>query len=97
MKGGKDYVPGKRSPDHGNMILRNPTLWDRVMTEETLRRFKKGNPYADYDFNPHTVQELIKDYLVTLSDAMKREELMIRRRKNKNDSHDSSNVLVSGI
>jgi len=57
-----------------NMILRNPTLWNEGMIEETLRRFKKSDSYADRDFNLLNVQELIKDYLLTLSDTMKREE-----------------------
>jgi hypothetical protein len=54
-----------------NMILRNPTLWNEGMIEETLRRFKKSDSYADRDFNLLNVQELIKDYLLTLSDTMK--------------------------
>jgi hypothetical protein len=57
-----------------NMILRNPTLWNEDVISETLRRFKKSDSYADSHINPHNVQELIKDYLLTLSDTMKREQ-----------------------
>jgi methylmalonyl-CoA mutase C-terminal domain/subunit len=61
-----------------NTILRNPTLWNEGMIKETLLRFKKWNSCTDSDFNPHDVQELIKDYLLTLSDEMNREESLIK-------------------
>ncbi|HVO67031.1 MAG TPA: hypothetical protein VMT12_11155 [Syntrophales bacterium] len=80
-----------------NMILRNPTLWNEGMIKKTLQLFKKSNSYVDFDFNPHDVQELIKDYLLTLSDAIKRDKSVRKETKNKDNSHDFSNVLVSGI
>ncbi|MGO9138608.1 MAG: hypothetical protein ACLP9S_06615 [Syntrophales bacterium] len=58
-----------------NNILQNPTLWNEGMIEETLRRCKKSDSFADRDFNPIHVQELIKNYLHTLPDVMKKEAL----------------------
>ncbi|HYA12775.1 MAG TPA: hypothetical protein VEF33_00385 [Syntrophales bacterium] len=80
-----------------NMILRNPTLWNEGMIEETLQRFKKSNSYADHNFNTLNVQALIKNYLYTLSDVMKKEESVRKERKKEDVSRDFGNVLVSGI
>jgi hypothetical protein len=80
-----------------NMILQNPTLWSEGMIKETLRRFKKSNSYADRDLNPLNVQELIRNYLHTLSDTMKREGSVRKERKNEDNLPDFSHVLVSGI
>ncbi|HYA13412.1 MAG TPA: hypothetical protein VEF33_03635 [Syntrophales bacterium] len=80
-----------------NMILRNPSLWNESMIKETLQRFKKSNSYTEQDFNPLNVQALIKNYLHTLSDTMKKEESVRKEIKNKDVSHDFSNVLVSGV
>lgn len=80
-----------------NMILQNPTLWNKGMIKETLQRFKKSNSYADRDFNTLDVQEIIKNYLLTLSETMKREESVKKERKNEDSPRDFSNVLVSGV
>ncbi|HET6461621.1 MAG TPA: hypothetical protein VFG29_12655 [Syntrophales bacterium] len=80
-----------------NMILRNPTLWNGGMIKETLQRFKKSNLYAERDFNTLNVQELIKNYLLTLSNAMKKEDSIRKDRKDEDSSLDFSNVLVSGV
>ena len=85
-----------------NMISRNPNLWNEDMIKETLQRFQEGNSYAytDRDFNPVYVQGLIKSYLHTLSDTIKREESVrpLKRRLSEEDgSRDFNNVLVSGI
>ena len=80
-----------------NMILRNPTLWNEGMIKKTLQLVRKGNSYADSDFNPHDVQELIKDYLLTLSRAMTREDSIGKDRKNEETLHDVNPLFVSGI
>ena len=78
-----------------NTFLRNPTLWNEGIITETLRRFKKGNSCADSDFDPHSVQELIKNYLLTLSKAMKKEASTREDRKNEDSSRDLNNFSVS--
>jgi hypothetical protein len=76
-----------------NMLLQNPTLWNKGMIKETLQRFKKSHSYEDRDFNMRNVQELIKDYLLTLSDAMKKEEA----RKKEDNVIYFNPFVVSGI
>lgn len=75
-----------------NMILQNPTLWNEGMIKKTLQLFKKSNSYADQDFNTSNVQELIKDYLLTLSKVMKKEDS-----KNEETIRDVNPLFVSGI
>ncbi|HVO67032.1 MAG TPA: cobalamin-dependent protein [Syntrophales bacterium] len=70
-----------RDRETANMILQNPTLWNKGTIEETLQRFKESDSQnADCDFDLPDVQELIRDHLLTLSNAMKKEE-SIRKEK----------------
>jgi len=80
-----------------NMILRNPTLWNEGMITETLQRYKKSNSNVGRVFNTLDVQEIIKNYLLTLSDVMKKEESARKERKNEDSLPDFSRLLVSGI
>jgi hypothetical protein len=80
-----------------NMLLQNPTLWNKGMIKKTLQQFKKSNSNVGRVFNTLDVQEIIKNYLLTLSDAMKKEESARKERKNEDSLPDFSHVLVSGI
>jgi methylmalonyl-CoA mutase C-terminal domain/subunit len=64
-----------------NTILHNPTLWSESVLQETLQLFRKSNLIADSLFNTLDVQELIKDYLLTLSDSIQKEEQTRKKRK----------------
>ncbi len=54
-------------------ILRNPMLLSDGMIDGTLHRFRSTNPYADDSFNSRNVHELVRSYLYTLLEVMKRE------------------------
>jgi hypothetical protein len=56
-------------------ILQNPTLWSGIMIDETLHRFKARNPDASSVFNSRNIQEVVENYLHTLSNAMRKEAL----------------------
>jgi len=65
---------GQTNYEAVNMMLRNPNLWNGGVINETLQRFKKSNSYSDCDFSTLDVQEIIRSYLLTLSDTMKKEQ-----------------------
>lgn len=54
-----------------NMILKNPTFWNKSMMKKTLHTFEKGNSKGRRAYNTSDVQELIRNYLHTLLDVMK--------------------------
>ncbi|MGZ3635116.1 MAG: hypothetical protein ACXWMO_04810 [Syntrophales bacterium] len=54
-------------------ILQNPTLGSGSMIDETPHRFEARNPDASGLFNSRNIQEIVKNYLDTLSDAMRKE------------------------
>jgi len=64
-----------RELDTVDNILQNPTFWIGSMIDETLQRFKTRNPDASGLFNSRNIQEVVKNYLHTLSDAMRKEAL----------------------
>ena len=80
-----------------NMMLRNPNLRNEGVMNETLQRFKKSNPYSDRDFSMLDVEEIIKNYLLTLSDDIKRKETVSKGKKNKHNLPDVNSPFVSGI
>ena len=56
-------------------ILQNPRLGSESMIDETLHRCRARNPDASDFFNSRNVREVVKNYLHTLSDAMRKEAL----------------------
>ena len=54
-------------------VLLNPALWNPNVIEETLQRFRVRHPETDELFDHHNTEQLIKDYLHTLSDVIEKE------------------------
>jgi len=80
-----------------NTMLPNPDLWNEGMMRETLQRFKKSNSYSDRDFSTLDVKEIIKNYLLTLSEGMERKEPVGEESKNEVTVPDVNSFFVSGI
>lgn len=80
-----------RELETADKILQYPTLGSGIMIDATLHRFEALNPDACGVFNSRNIQEVVKNYLRTLPNAMRKEVL---KKKAKTDIRSFSHFTL---